>query len=130
MGKKRKYVSPLLLLEGNLDLGDDPIIVIGGSMGTAGKDWALPCSTWDTDFEGSDDEGNAYGYIYDNFGWSIAYGPYDPSTPGAAWQLEWDLSEEGYFYIKDGDYAGTYEVGQMVDFNTLSAIYEAYAYGC
>jgi hypothetical protein len=33
MGKKRKYVSPLLL---QLVVDDDPIIVIGGSMDTGG----------------------------------------------------------------------------------------------
>ncbi len=33
MGKKRKYVSPLLL---QLPIDDDPIIVIGGSMETGG----------------------------------------------------------------------------------------------
>lgn len=47
MGKKRKYVSPLLLQ--GLIVDDDPVIIVGGSQGTLGEDHWYDPETGDND---------------------------------------------------------------------------------
>lgn len=110
MGKKRKYVSPLLLQL--IDEGD--VTVIGEGSGQAGFDWAgVPCATFDV-------TADEWGDILDAEGNKWAYGPFDPDTSGNAWTLYQDMA---YWSIDDNDEV-TVPAGTMVDFDTLCACFE------